>query len=161
MINETLLLFSSTRRVASPARAQAAFPSASCFPLVCLLCSSSCLPVHLSVHFGCAEPIWKQLISQLLESGLHPLTPAGLRAPGELGVVSKLIPTSLSRDGGPMSHPLLDCRKNLCSEARDLGLVQRNCNKKNCALGQTKEPEFSWLHLVPAHPMQPHLNPFD
>lgn len=95
-----------------------------------------------------------------MESGLRPPTPAGLRAPGELGFVSKLIPAYLSGGGGPVS-PLLDFRKNLCSEARDLGLIQRNCNNQNCALGQTKETEFSWLHLVPAHPMQPHLNPFN
>lgn len=64
MINETLLLFLSACRAASLARAQTAFPSASCFPHVCLLSSPTCLPVHLSVHFCCADPIWKQLISR-------------------------------------------------------------------------------------------------
>ena len=75
-----LSLPSRTCRAASPARAQAAFPSASCFPLVCLFFSFTHLPVHLSVHFCCADPIWKQLISHGVRAART--TPAGLNVRG-------------------------------------------------------------------------------
>lgn len=75
-----LSLPSRTCRAASPARTQAAFSSASCFPLVCLSFSFAHLPVHLSVHFCCADPIWKQMMSHGVWAA--PPTLAGLSAQG-------------------------------------------------------------------------------
>lgn len=56
VINETQSPPSRTCGVASPARAQAAFPSASRFSLVCLLCSSTHLPVCLSISAALTPP---------------------------------------------------------------------------------------------------------
>lgn len=53
---EICSLPSMIHRAASLARVSVP-PPASCFPLVCLLCSSIHPPVHLSVHFCCADPI--------------------------------------------------------------------------------------------------------
>lgn len=53
---EICSLPSTIHRAASLARVSV-LPPASCFPLVCLLCSSIHPPVHLSVRFCCADPI--------------------------------------------------------------------------------------------------------
>lgn len=68
---------------ASRAGVQAAFSPASRFALVCVPCSSAHLPIHLSVPFWCADPIWKQLIScGVWAPFIHP---SRAQCPGGLG----------------------------------------------------------------------------
>lgn len=85
-----------------------------------------------------------------MESGLPPSPPAGLSTLGSWALVSKLTLASLggSRGGGPVNPSDQVAGKVLSSEARDLGLVQRNYNRKNSA-------QFC---LAPACPGQPHFS---
>lgn len=140
------MLSSWTCRAASPARVPAALPSASGFPLVCLLYSSTCLPV-LSVHFCCADPIWKQPISG--EVWAPSTDSSRAQGPEGLGFCFQTDPHFPEWGWGSNESFCLGSKKNTSSKARDLGLVQKNCNSKNCTQGWAKEPKFSQLRLVP------------
>lgn len=87
-----------------------------------------------SVHFCCADPIWKQVIScGVWAPSIHP---SRAQCPGELGSCFQADTPLLLVGvgwGGPVNPSVQVTEKVSNSGARDLGLVQRNYNRKNPA----------------------------
>lgn len=131
---------------------QPAQPGGRCLPLCLLLPPHLSAPsTHLSVHFGCADPIQKLTIDFLWSlDSLHP--PKQDLVPWKIGCFFPSYPSAPLGGVGVGGHEsfCLNPRKHP-REARDLGLVWRDYYSKSSVLGWAQETVLP-LSLGPCVP---------
>lgn len=116
-----------------PSQKAGCLPLCLLLPLVCLQCSATHLPVHLSVYFCCADPIWKQVISCGVWA--PSIQPSRAQCPGELGSCFQADPRfswwELGGGEGPSESFCLGHRNSLKFRSQGFGASSEELQQEN------------------------------